>query len=230
MSDIFSLKLFREHPYVTGLGVVLGGVGLWYFFLGGNQSGGGTVVVSQPGQSDADYQQAQQIAGQLAMAQLSAQTQLALQTQQLQVKTVEDQYGFQLAQIQLENQATATTGQLQLQEDALNTQRVMQEDALNTQLEEQQAGYDAQIQGMKITANSAIAQTTINANLQQNLAAISAQLQAKAIQSQSDNFQAQLSASEIINGQNVSAVKNGQDDSMWGSVIGTAAMVALAFL
>lgn len=227
MSDIFSLKIFERHPYATGTTVIVGGVALWWFFLRGADSTGTQVVQVQPGQSEADYQQAQQIAGQLAMAQLSAQTQIAVQTQQLGVKSQEDAYNFQLAQLQLGNEADATDKQFELQKDALQTQASMQSAALANQLAEQQAGYAAQLSGMKIAANSAIAQTTISANLQQNLAAINAQLQSHAIDAQSNNFQAQLNTQAIVNGQNVSAMKHSSDDSMWGG-IAIAAIAAFA--
>jgi len=226
MSDFFSLEIFKRHPYWTGGGVLIGGVALWYFFLRGNSGAASSVqVTTNPATPDP---QAEQMAMQLALAQLSANTQIALQTQQLGVKSQEDAYSFQLGEQQINASSDATDKQFQLQEDALQTQAAMQAQALQTQLQEQQAGYNANIEGMKITANSAISQETIAANLQQNLAAINAQLNAHAIDAQSTNFQAQLSTQALINGQNVAAQENSSDDSMWGSIIGAAAMIAIA--
>lgn len=228
----FSMEIFEKHPYATGLGVFLLGIAVWYFFLrgkGGNVTP--SVTVTQPGTSDADYQQAMAIGAQYQMAQLQSQTQLAGQTQQLQaqlaeqsnaltVQSQQNELNYSLGKIKLQDESTASTQQFQLQESALQTQQAMQENQLNNQLQEQQAGYAAQIEGLKIGANSAIAQDTINANLQQNLAAITAQVQNNAINAESQDMQAQLNTQAIINGQNTSEAEHQSNNSLFGSIVG----------
>lgn len=221
MADFLDFKLIERHPYATGGVVVVGGVALWFFFLRGTPSSTQVAVSGSTDNPQIDLAYAQinaqlqaqgaQIAGNLAQGQLAAQTQIALQTQQLQVKSQEDDYTFQLGMQQLSSQQQIALAQLQ------------------TQLKEQADANASQVAALKISTNGMIAQSTINANLQQNLATINAQLQNNIVQAQSQNYQAQLETQEVINGQNASLAKSQSNDSMWGGIASTAIM-AMAFL
>lgn len=240
MAEIFDLGLFKRHPYAIGGTVIIGGVLVWYFFL--RAPSGSTAMVAGPvdnPQLDLAYaqlnaqgqQQGAQIAGQLAMAQLAAQTQITLQTQALQVKAVEDSYSFQLGQIAQQNNLTLSAAQIAAQSDAVDkqfqlqaqqiqSQQLIAQTQLATQMQEQQNAANAQIAALKITTQGAIAQSTINANLQQNLSTINAQLQNNITQAQSQNYQKMLETQAVINGQNVSERKHESNNNFWGGVIG----------
>lgn len=245
---LFSLNIFKKHPYVSIGTVLIGGILLYWFFLR-SKSGPGVVASTTPvdnPQLDLAYaqlnaqQQAQgaQLSAQLAEAQLQAQTQIALATQADQVKAVEDAYTFQLGKLSQENNLSATQAQIAAETNATNkqfaiqaaqiqSQKEIEQSKLNETLEAQQNANATQLQALKTTTQGAIAQATINANLQQNLSTINAQLQNNIVQAQSQNYQAQIEGEEIINGQNASALKHGSDDSMWGS-IAAAAIIAFA--
>lgn len=205
-----NVAVIKRHPYITGGVVLFGGIAIWYFFLRGSSAGNSGTVVTSGGVdpntaaqlSTSQQEQAAQIAYQLAALTQNNQTQLAALNAQLQVKANEDAYGYNLGSQQLADQTAVSMATLKNQADITTA-----------------------------TLNEKLAEDKLTASLQQNLAAINAQLQSNLSAQQSANFQAQLHAQTIINGQNVGAIMNGQDDASTASTLGTIATIAaIAFL
>lgn len=210
-----SLKIIKDHPYATGITIIIAGFVAYQILKGGSSSSGGQMVVSNgvdPQQAALQGQlalQGQQMSGQLQALGIQAATQVQLKQLDLQAASTNAAYQYQIAQLEAgyniqhdQLAAAVSTAQIDAQLQAIQSQQ-------STLINQAQIGAQAQIAAI----NSSVQQSAIQA--QQQIATQQAQSQA-----QVQIAQAQANASMYGSKQAAGAAKN-------ASTMGTIATLGM---
>lgn len=196
----WNFSLLKKHPLGTAAAIIVGGLLLYFLFL----RGGSSATVAASGTADVPPN-----AASLQMAGIQSQTQLGL------------------AGIAANTSVVNTAAQYAYQSHVSDEQYQLGLANLSTQLQGLQVQANTTDIANQLASQTQLGLAQISGQTQTNLAAISSQTQVALGAQQLQGFQTMSNNSVALAKVYADAAKNGQDDSMWGSIAGAAMMAAV---